>query len=44
MQNVLSQDVMLPEVNGYVICRKLRKNSDVPIVFITAKHNESDKL
>lgn len=37
-------DVMLPEVNGFTICRELRKNSDVPIVFITARHNEEDRL
>ena len=37
-------DVMLPEVDGFVICRELRKNSDVPIVFITARHHEEDRL
>ena len=37
-------DVMLPEVNGFTICRELRKNSDVPIVFLTARHNENDRL
>jgi DNA-binding response OmpR family regulator len=37
-------DIMLPEVNGYTICRDLRKSSDVPIVFITARSSESDKL
>ncbi len=37
-------DVMLPEVDGFTICRELRKKSDVPIIFITARHNESDRL
>lgn len=37
-------DIMLPEVDGFTICRELRKSSDVPIIFITAKHNESDRL
>lgn len=37
-------DVMLPEVDGFAICRELRKTSDVPIVFITARHNENDRL
>lgn len=37
-------DVMLPEVDGFAICRELRKKSDVPIVFITARHNETDRL
>ena len=37
-------DVMLPEVDGFTICKELRRNSDVPIVFITARHSESDRL
>ncbi|HWL24618.1 MAG TPA: response regulator transcription factor [Ureibacillus sp.] len=37
-------DVMLPQVDGFTICRELRKNSDVPIIFITARHTESDRL
>lgn len=37
-------DVMLPEVDGFIICKELRKNSDVPIIFITAKHKEDDIL
>ncbi len=37
-------DVMLPEIDGFTICRELRKTSDVPIIFITARHNEDDRL
>ena len=37
-------DVMLPEVDGFTICRELRKNSDVPIIFITARHTENERL
>lgn len=37
-------DVMLPEVDGFTICKELRKDSDVPIIFITAKHNEQNRL
>lgn len=37
-------DIMLPEVDGFTICRELRKTSDVPIIFITAKGNENDIL
>jgi DNA-binding response OmpR family regulator len=37
-------DVMLPEVDGFTICRGLRKTSDVPIIFITARHSEDDRL
>ena len=34
--DALLLDIMMPEVDGYTICRELRKNSDIPIVFITA--------
>lgn len=37
-------DIMLPEIDGFTICRELRKRSDVPIIFITARHGEDDKL
>lgn len=37
-------DIMLPEVDGFTICRELRKRSDVPIIFITARHGEDDRL
>ncbi|MHC1722208.1 MAG: response regulator transcription factor [Aminipila sp.] len=37
-------DIMLPEVDGFTICRELRKSSDVPIIFITARHDEADRL
>ena len=37
-------DVMLPGKNGFTLCRKIRENSDVPIIFITARVLEEDKL
>lgn len=37
-------DIMLPGVNGLTICRELRQYSDVPIIFITARNSENDKL
>jgi DNA-binding response OmpR family regulator len=37
-------DVMLPEVNGFRICKELRRRSDVPIVFLTARNGEGDIL
>lgn len=37
-------DVMLPDIDGFSICKELRNKSDVPIIFITARHNECDKL
>ena len=37
-------DVMLPEVDGFEICREIRRDSDVPVIFITARTNENDIL
>jgi len=37
-------DVMLPEIDGFTICRELRKHSDVPVIFLTARHGERDRL
>lgn len=33
-------DVMLPDGDGYMVCRELRKKSDVPIIFLTACEDE----
>lgn len=33
-------DVMLPDGDGYVVCREIRKNSQVPILFLTACDDE----
>lgn len=37
-------DVMLPELDGFEICKEIRRDSDVPIMFITARTDESDIL
>lgn len=37
-------DVMLPDFDGYEICRKIREKSMVPIIFLSARSDESDKL
>lgn len=37
-------DIMMPELDGFSVCRSLRKKSDVPIVFLTALSDEEDKL
>jgi len=37
-------DIMLPESDGWTICREIRKNSQIPIVFLTARSEEFDKL
>lgn len=42
--DLLLLDVMLPELDGFELCREIRKSSDVPIMFITARVEESDIL
>ena len=37
-------DVMLPEVDGLAVCRTLREESDVPVILLTARTTEEDKL
>ena len=37
-------DVMLPKVDGFTVCKKVREKSAVPIIFLTAKEEEVDKV
>ena len=37
-------DIMMPGLDGLSVCRALRKDSDVPIIFLTALSDEEDKL
>lgn len=37
-------DVMLPDTNGFDLCQKIREISDVPIIFLTARTADIDKL
>jgi DNA-binding response OmpR family regulator len=37
-------DLMLPEIDGLEVCRELRKTSDVPIIMITARGEEIDRV
>lgn len=37
-------DIMMPGLDGYGVCRVLRRKTDVPIVFLTALSDEDDKL
>jgi two-component system response regulator RegX3 len=37
-------DLMLPKVSGFDVCRAMRQESDVPIIMLTAKDSEADKV
>lgn len=37
-------DVMMPEVDGFSLCNKIRKKYNFPIIFVTAKVEEIDKI
>lgn len=42
--DLLILDLMLPELSGIEVCRRLRHTSDVPIIMLTAKDDVSDKV
>ena len=37
-------DVMLPDASGFDLCRRIRERSDVPILFLSARDTDADKL
>jgi two-component system OmpR family response regulator len=42
--DLLILDIMLPKMNGFEVCRILRKEMTVPILMLTAKSDETDKI
>ena len=42
--DILLLDVMMPRLDGWQVCRELRKKSEVPIIMITAKGETFDKV
>ena len=41
---LLIKDVMMPKMDGWEVCREIRKNSKVPIIMLTARSDERDEL
>lgn len=41
---LLVLDLMLPEVDGYEVCRRVRAKSDLPIIMLTARDDDLDKI
>ncbi len=44
MPDLILLDVMLPSANGFEVCRRLRQFTDVPIIMLTAKTEETDRV
>lgn len=44
LPDLIVLDIMLPDFDGYEVCRQIRKISIVPIIFLSAKDEEIDKL
>lgn len=42
--DIILLDIMLPEFDGWQVCREIRKSSNVPIIMITAKSETFDKI
>ncbi|NMA22837.1 MAG: response regulator transcription factor, partial [Spirochaetales bacterium] len=42
--DLLIQDVMLPDGDGFAFVKELRKNATFPIIFMTARIEESDRI
>lgn len=42
--NIVLLDVMLPKLDGFQVCQQVREFSDVPIVMLTAKGDDMDKI
>lgn len=37
-------DIMLPEMDGWSVCRKIRQQSNIPIIMLTARDDEDDEV
>ncbi|MBT2292287.1 response regulator transcription factor [Paenibacillus albidus] len=37
-------DIMMPELDGFSVCRRIRKQSDVPVIIITARSDDEDHM
>ncbi len=42
--NLVLLDVMMPKLDGFAVCQQIRKVSDVPILMITAKGEDEDRI
>lgn len=44
MIDLIVLDIMMPEMDGWSVCRRIRQKSDVPIIIITARTEDDDQI
>ena len=42
--DLLILDIMMPEMDGFTLCSAIREISNIPIIFVSAKDNETDRI
>jgi len=42
--DIILLDIMLPGMDGFEVCKRIRKKSEVPIIMLTAREEETDKI
>lgn len=42
--NCVLLDVMMPNLNGFEVCRQIRENYDIPVLFLSARDEDYDKI
>ena len=42
--DIIILDIMMPELDGFSACREIRKNSQTPIIMLSARGEEYDKI
>ncbi len=42
--DIIIMDIMMPELDGFSACREIRKNSNIPIIMLSARGEEYDKI
>lgn len=42
--DIVLLDLMLPEMDGFTLCQKIRLESDVPLLIVSAKHEDTSKI
>ena len=44
LPSIVILDLMLPQINGWDVCKRVRQKSDVPIIMLTARSDDVDKI